>query len=259
VTGLADRDDARVVRAAYYTARGLSEEPPHPEFARSNDAAGRFLRVRCAALGLHFLPSATPPSQRSAYERSPLLHALFSPDVLRAEAATSFGEGGRYRVRCIEDYDRLPHPLRLRLALLDRFDLPPWLPCGGGAFEDAERAKHNALYDRRQRYLEECVERLSEALRGASTSAETAAMMEHNRWMGERLLSGWRFGTRDDARRCRVTLVPWSDLSAKERMYDRVGLARKILEEGPKASSHSAGSRTTSPAYHAYLLRSAHS
>lgn len=44
--------------------------------------------------------------------------------------------------------------------------------------------------------------------------------MEHNRWMAERLLTGWRFGKRDDEQKQRLQLVAWEDLPQSEMRKD---------------------------------------
>lgn len=44
--------------------------------------------------------------------------------------------------------------------------------------------------------------------------------MEHNRWLAERLLSGWTFGPRDDVRRQRTAIVDWDHLPLAERQKD---------------------------------------
>ncbi|MBI1347956.1 hypothetical protein GC163_16905 [bacterium] len=51
---------------------------------------------------------------------------------------------------------------------------------------------------------------------------ELLAKMEHNRWMADRLLDGWRWGpVRDEAGKQRPQLVPWQFLSEEERDKDR--------------------------------------
>jgi hypothetical protein len=49
---------------------------------------------------------------------------------------------------------------------------------------------------------------------------EVLARMEHNRYLAERLLDGWRYGERDDVRKRRPSLVPWDQLSEEERARD---------------------------------------
>ena len=51
---------------------------------------------------------------------------------------------------------------------------------------------------------------------------EVLSEMEHNRWMAERLLSGWRYGEmRNDALQERPSIQPWSTLPEEEREKDR--------------------------------------
>lgn len=50
---------------------------------------------------------------------------------------------------------------------------------------------------------------------------EKLAGLEHERWMAERRLAGWRYGARrDDARRLHPDLVPFEQLSEPTRAYD---------------------------------------
>jgi len=50
--------------------------------------------------------------------------------------------------------------------------------------------------------------------------AITLARMEHNRWMGERLLSGWRFGLRSNVMKQRDTINDWTRINESERQKD---------------------------------------
>lgn len=45
--------------------------------------------------------------------------------------------------------------------------------------------------------------------------------VEHNRYLGERLTAGWRYGPRDDVERTREALVPWSALVKTDVEKDR--------------------------------------
>ncbi|MFB6272470.1 MAG: NAD-binding protein [Salinibacter sp.] len=82
------------------------------------------------------------------------------------------------------------------------------------------------------------------------------ARMEHNRWMAERLLEGWRYASypddyaslseeeqqhiqdKMDRRKLRATLVPWSALSEEERDKDRqqVSVLRKALAHAEEST-----------------------
>lgn len=49
---------------------------------------------------------------------------------------------------------------------------------------------------------------------------EHVARMEHNRWLAERLLNGWTFGERDNARKRRLSIVDWDNLKSDEPAKD---------------------------------------
>ena len=52
--------------------------------------------------------------------------------------------------------------------------------------------------------------------------ADLLSEIEHNRWVSERLLAGWRYGpTRDNQRRLRPSVQPWGSLPEKEVDKDR--------------------------------------
>ncbi len=69
---------------------------------------------------------------------------------------------------------------------------------------------------------EEVVETFSEE------EIDYLAYLEHQRWMDERLAEGWTWGqTRNDAAREHPDLIPYDNLSAKTREYDR-SAAREI-------------------------------
>lgn len=46
------------------------------------------------------------------------------------------------------------------------------------------------------------------------------AMIEHNRWLADRLVSGWQFGERSDEHKLRSAIVDWSHLSTEEADKD---------------------------------------
>jgi len=46
------------------------------------------------------------------------------------------------------------------------------------------------------------------------------AVMEHNRWLADRLVSGWQFGDRSDEYKLRSAIVDWSHLSTEEADKD---------------------------------------
>lgn len=71
---------------------------------------------------------------------------------------------------------------------------------------------------------------------------ETIAIMEHNRWMAERLLAGWSLGKRaKPENKRRHQFVPWSmltDTAERKKDYSQVAKALRVcqrLVEGPDA------------------------
>lgn len=59
---------------------------------------------------------------------------------------------------------------------------------------------------------------------------EILARMEHDRWMAEKVQSGWRYGLpRDDAKKLHPCLVPWEELPEEEKDKDRQAV-RQIPE-----------------------------
>jgi hypothetical protein len=58
-------------------------------------------------------------------------------------------------------------------------------------------------------------------VRPTPAEVELLAQIEHNRWMAERLVAGWRYGDRDDAKKRRPAFKAWADLTdAHERAKD---------------------------------------
>jgi hypothetical protein len=58
-------------------------------------------------------------------------------------------------------------------------------------------------------------------VRPTPAQVELLAQIEHNRWMAERLVAGWRYGHRDDAKKRRPAFKAWADLTdAHERAKD---------------------------------------
>lgn len=53
-----------------------------------------------------------------------------------------------------------------------------------------------------------------------SDEEKLMASMEHGRWNAERLLSGWRYGERDDIRKKHPDIVPWTELLPNSKEYD---------------------------------------
>ena len=92
--------------------------------------------------------------------------------------------------------------------------------------------------DRFNRAVDRVIKRFKHEMQRAGRDADLVAMMEHNRWMGERLTKGWRYGAEDNCREQRPTFVPWEMLTSEERRYDRQQLPQLIVarrEEGAVA------------------------
>lgn len=62
-----------------------------------------------------------------------------------------------------------------------------------------------------------------------SALLESLAKNTHECWAKERLQQGWQWGpTRDDARKLHPCLVPYEELSAEEKAYDRITSAETL-------------------------------
>jgi hypothetical protein len=75
----------------------------------------------------------------------------------------------------------------------------------------------------------------AETFRFDPDELERLSIMEHERWVDERLRDGWRKGPKDTERKISPYLVPWSKLDDEIREYDRVfirGLPRFLARAG---------------------------
>lgn len=62
---------------------------------------------------------------------------------------------------------------------------------------------------------------------------ELLSEAEHNGWMVERMLSGWRYGRdRDDKKKLHNLLIPYSQLSESDKEYDRQTIVGKPATKG---------------------------
>lgn len=59
-----------------------------------------------------------------------------------------------------------------------------------------------------------------------SDEVETLSIMEHDRWVAERLLAGWTLGPKDTVRRMSPYLVEWEQVPEPIREYDREAVRR---------------------------------
>ena len=58
---------------------------------------------------------------------------------------------------------------------------------------------------------------------------EPLAMMEHDRWMAERLLSGWKYAeVKDTVRKHSPYLVGWDELTEEIKEYDRIAVTETL-------------------------------
>jgi hypothetical protein len=94
------------------------------------------------------------------------------------------------------------------------FDLEPWLK-----LPDAERPT---------------LPKLGEPLFRDEADRLATAILEHDRWIADRYVNGWKPGPRDDARKVHNCLVPYHHLTAEKQAYD-LGIAdwlAGVLEVG---------------------------
>lgn len=277
VTREAIRAGAQTISASHRQLRGGAA--PHSDFGASNDAAIRFVPVRLDALGAREMNWRLSPAEAAArgLREEPVLWELMSPEVLRhPEYAQLEGLAARrggtkiwatdLPAACFESggapmdafEDDVIRRIYERLALLDRFHLPtrPLLP--EGVMETPRdvicRRRVDRMVAARDAWLEAALARFEAEIEGGGGTSAVATAMEHNRWMAERLLGGWRFGERDDARRQRLTLVPTADLTDGELAYDRIHLPRLILERGAQwRPRHADPDLASPPPFYVYL------
>ncbi len=56
---------------------------------------------------------------------------------------------------------------------------------------------------------------------------EKLAELEHMRWMNERFLNGWKYGTKKDVeKKINPSLLPWTELSEEEKDKDRITIIK---------------------------------
>ncbi len=64
---------------------------------------------------------------------------------------------------------------------------------------------------------------------------EELSIIEHDRWMADRVRKGWKFGPgpKDEARKTHPNLVPWEDLSEEDKQKDRDAVLniRQLIEK----------------------------
>jgi hypothetical protein len=219
----------------------------HPDFEDSDiDAVLHAETLKLPALGIRFF---TEPQMDEAQARArgvwrqPLLrelcgHAAADAQRVFEAAADKHPKTGKLQLS-LEQADELKvtQPvLWQRLALLDRVVIPRAPKDRPEAPE--ERRQRTGLDAARNAAVAEVIRRFARETHERGYDADAAAAMEHNRWMGERLAKGWRYGERDDVRRQRDTFVPWTELTEEEQHYDRAHLPRLILEHSLAPKCH---------------------
>ena len=203
----------------------------HPDFEDSNVDAVLHAELKFAALGIRF---HEVPAGGSVAPGQPLLDALFRPDVERAYrdfVRPALHPDGRPRLDPGELLSRLEAAapeVRERISLMGDIRIPPPEERRRRIERRDDDEQWDALERVIQKYSRAAVERFVDELRAADRNPDVAGAMEHNRWMGERLARGWRFGPRSNRRSERPTFVPYERLGADERLYDIQQLARIV-------------------------------
>ncbi|HET9983619.1 MAG TPA: NAD-binding protein [Longimicrobiales bacterium] len=229
------RDQALGLRAVY----GIVARRPgdgHLDFEDSNiDAVDHAEAVKLPALGIRFLREreldAAEAVRRHVWP-DPLLGSLCGAEAVAAqralEAAVPKDPKSGKLVLEPQAFEALGPSLRQRLAVLDRV-LVPESP-KERAETPEERARRERLELAVAAALGQAIRILAAELAERGRDADLAARTEHARWMGERLVKGWRFGARREDGRRRETFVPWEDLADADRDYDRTQVPRRIVE-----------------------------
>lgn len=192
------RNEADTIKTAYEALSG--NQYKHTDFNRSNFEAVIHSELKFEALGIRFVKQS---------DRSQLLANYLSAEVNAEFESTINGKGGKVSLS-LEAFESLKPETQQRLALLQKVK------------ESDELTKV---------YLQEKATALVTAFGNEVSNADLAAQMEHNRWMGERLASGWSYGERNNLLKKRETFVPWSKLKDKDKLYDRQQMPALILSK----------------------------
>lgn len=170
---------------------------------------------------------------------SPLFATTRAEAIVTEPIKTRLAEDGRLRVSSLfelglnspefgdftlEEKARANHEAYLA-------GLPPADRAKGGEWRDLpenfKESNRRAVLHREIK--REIWERTPEAER--ASMLEHLAICEHQRWMGEKAMDGWRHGDlpeQDRKRRLHPSLIPWANLSESEKNKDRVQV-RKAL------------------------------
>ncbi|MEM6927262.1 MAG: RyR domain-containing protein, partial [Myxococcota bacterium] len=195
------RIHAKAARKVYERLERGHRAKLHQDFAASNFDAAQHAKIKLAALGIRLTePGETPPP-----EAPRVLADLLTPKV--------DGRVRDARRRLLDDaaFDRLDGSVQQRLALAD-------------ATNGIDAAKL-------ERAIDAAVDAFEAQLRAEGRDPELVARMEHNRWMGERLTAGWRYGERSNLLRKRPSMVPFELLGTHDQRHDRIDLVRFLVQE----------------------------
>ncbi|MEN0061083.1 MAG: NAD-binding protein [Myxococcota bacterium] len=208
VAETAEQQHATRSQALYRLLSPLRAAHDHLDFSTSNLDAALHAAVKCAAVGITLRPKSEPAPKGA----TPVLEPLFTRtvDTAVAKLVRRHPKGVTRQMLTGLDPD-----VRERLVLH-----------GHVAEESVSLDGDTVVFD----ILDAAIQRIQGELKDRGHDPDLPAKMEHNRWMGERLLKGWRFGLRDDVRRLRESMVHWDALDDRDRRHDRVSLLRFLVE-----------------------------
>ncbi len=184
--------------------------------------------------------------------RQPALAELLESDVQYSRALFAFGE-----CRHSASLGEVTHPTREHIAQALHEDYRKhFCPAGDSRpacrlwreLDESYRASNRAAADHAVIKLAAtglCLKQQKELERGetpvlqaAEGTLDVLARMEHNRWITEKLLTGWRYDhVRNNDQRKHPDLVPWESLSDASRDRDRsqVSVLFRVLNDPPYA------------------------
>lgn len=160
---------------------------------------GEILALGYAALAEQHAPDRAATAQARTFDRSNYEAALFAPTVFRTLGVT---------FSSVYTDSLLAHPA------FDRFQR---------ALAEAKRCAEAPTTPESRRLKAAAFHAFTEAvdaLRRVGVNLEPLGWMLHNRWMGERLVDGWRYGPRSNTAKQRRTFVPWEEMALDDRLYD---------------------------------------
>lgn len=202
----------------------------HPDFRESALDAARHAPVKLAAIGLRLTkPYETPPKDARS-----VLGELLSPGVDRMVWFATLG----FRQVSPWWFKLMPRTIQMRLALRNAIR---GIDAANTGLATSDLDTLQGL-DGKQRRLVRNIKAIQTAILAAADTFENdlaqagcdqqlMAKIEHNRWMGERLALGWRWGKRSNPRRQREAFVPFEDLPTKDSQHDRVDVVRYLVQE----------------------------